>query len=85
MDVLGEAVERACRAGFRRMNYEILGDTDAYFHAHVFARYAWEPADRVGAPVWLYDQAEFYASQHALGPQHDELKARIIAELRTLT
>ena len=32
MDTLGEAVETACRVtdpGFRRMNYEILGNTDA--------------------------------------------------------
>jgi diadenosine tetraphosphate (Ap4A) HIT family hydrolase len=42
MDTLGQAVENACRAtdpAFRRINYEIIGDTDAYLHAHVFARY----------------------------------------------
>ncbi|WP_239163568.1 HIT family protein [Paractinoplanes rishiriensis] len=45
MDTLGQAVEAACGAiepGFRRMNYEILGNTDPYLHAHLFPRYEWE-------------------------------------------
>jgi len=49
MSDLGEAVERACRAAdpaFRRVNLEILGNTDAYLHTHVWPRYDWEPADR---------------------------------------
>jgi diadenosine tetraphosphate (Ap4A) HIT family hydrolase len=84
MDTLGEAVEAACRAtdpGFRRMNYEILGNTDAYLHAHLFARYEWEPPERIGGPVWLYDPDELYSAEAALGPQHDELRARIVEEL----
>lgn len=87
MDLLGEGVERACRAidpAFRRMNYEILGNTDAYLHAHLFARYDWEPPDRVSGPVWLYDPEEFYGPEHALGPRHDDLRARIAAEIRAL-
>ncbi|MGN6131402.1 MAG: HIT family protein [Nocardioidaceae bacterium] len=87
MDLLGEAVARACAAldpGFRRMNYEILGNTDAYLHAHLFARYEWEPTERVGGPVWLYDPADFYGPEAALGPRHDDLRARIVAELSAL-
>ncbi|WP_220451174.1 HIT family protein [Nocardioides dongkuii] len=84
MDTLGQAVETACRAldpGFRRMNYEILGNTDAYLHAHLFARYEWEPEDRRGQPVWRYDPQEFYGDESALAPRHDELRSRIVAEL----
>ncbi len=84
MDTLGQAVETVCRAtdpAFRRMNYEILGNTDAYLHAHLFPRYEWEPPDRVGAPVWLYDPQEFYAPEAALARRHDDLRARIVAEL----
>lgn len=84
MDALGEAVETACRAsdpGFRRMNYEILGNTDAYLHAHLFPRYEWEDPEHVGKPVWLYDPTEFYGPDAALAPRHDELRARIVAEL----
>ena len=87
MDTLGQAVEQACRAtqsGFRRMNYEILGNTDAYLHAHLFPRYEWEPPNRIGHPVWLYDAEEFYADDVALASRHDELRERIVAELRSL-
>ncbi|HEV7148014.1 MAG TPA: diadenosine tetraphosphate hydrolase [Pedococcus sp.] len=84
MEVLGQAVETACRSldpQFRRLNYEILGNTDAYLHAHVFARYDWEPADHVGRPVWLYDPNDFYGPDAALAPRHDTLRQRIAAEL----
>ena len=84
MDTLGEAVEAACRAtdnGFRRMNYEILGNTDAYLHAHLFPRYEWEEAVHIGRPVWLYDPDEFYGPEAALAPRHDELRGRLVTEL----
>ena len=87
MDTRGEAVEAACRAtepGFRRMNYEILGNTDAYLHAHLFPRYGWEAPEHVGRPVWLYDPATFYGAEAALAPRHDGLRARIVAELERL-
>jgi hypothetical protein len=84
MDRLGEAIQRACTEldpEFRRLNYEILGNTDAYLHAHIFARYEWEPTDRIGGPVWRYDKELFYGDETALGPQHDELRQKIIANL----
>lgn len=87
MDTLGQAVESACRAtdsAFRRMNYEILGNTDAYLHAHLFPRYEWEPPENIGRPAWLYDPEQFYAAEAALAPRHDELRARIVAELAGL-
>lgn len=87
MDTLGEAVETACRASdpaFRRMNYEILGNTDAYLHAHLFPRYSWEAPEHVGKPVWLYDPGQFYAPDAALAARHDTLRARIVDELMAL-
>lgn len=84
MDTLGEAVENACRAtesGFRRLNYEILGNTDAYLHAHLFPRYEWEPPERIGHPVWLYDPKEFYGPEAALAPRHDDLRGCIRSHL----
>lgn len=87
MDVLGQAVETACRAlrpGYRRMNYEILGNTDAYLHAHLFARYDWEAPAHVGRPVWLYDPVEFYGTESAAGPHDRPLRDRIVAELAEL-
>ncbi len=84
MDTLGQAIETACRAidrGFHRMNYEILGNTDAYLHAHLFPRYEWEPPDHIGRPVWLYDPEQFYGLKAALAPRHDDLRRRIVTEL----
>jgi diadenosine tetraphosphate (Ap4A) HIT family hydrolase len=51
--LLGEAVEAACQPhGLRRINYEVLGNSLGWRHAHVHARYDWEPPERVGCPVW---------------------------------
>ncbi|MEW2129873.1 diadenosine tetraphosphate hydrolase [Streptomyces sp. NPDC005435] len=87
MDQLGEAVERASRhldAAFRRVNLEILGNTDGFLHAHVWPRFEWEPADLVRMPVWLYPRERWTEKQYALGPQHDPLRAAIGDELDRL-
>ena len=84
MATLGEAVESACRAadsGFRRLNFDILGNTDEFLHAHVWPRYTWEPADRLTKPVWLYPPEFWTLPALKLGPQHDKLRAAITAEL----
>ncbi|MGW2641129.1 HIT family protein [Streptomyces sp. NPDC001348] len=84
MDRLGEAVERACRRldpAFRRVNLEILGNTDDFLHAHVWPRYDWEPADLVGLPVWLYPRGTWSDERHRLGPRHDTLRTAIGEEL----
>jgi diadenosine tetraphosphate (Ap4A) HIT family hydrolase len=52
MTLIGEAIMQVCQP--RRINYEILGNTDHFLHAHIFPRYSWEPAERQGSPVWLY-------------------------------
>ena len=84
MAILGEAVERACSEadpGFRRVNLEILGNTDPFLHAHVWPRYSWEPPELVGKPVWLYPQRNWTDPATALGPQHDTLRDAIAAYL----
>jgi diadenosine tetraphosphate (Ap4A) HIT family hydrolase len=87
MDRLGEAVTRACRRidpAFRRVNLEILGNTDPFLHAHVWPRYEWEPAELIGKPVWLYPQDRWHDERHALGPRHDPLREAIGEELDRL-
>lgn len=87
MDRLGEAVERASRrldTAFRRVNLEILGNTDGFLHAHVWPRFAWEPADLLRMPVWLYPRENWTDAQHALGPRHDPLRKAIGDELDRL-
>ncbi|MFC8276031.1 diadenosine tetraphosphate hydrolase [Streptomyces sp. NPDC057271] len=88
MDRLGEAVERACRRldpAFRRVNLEILGNTDGFLHAHVWPRFAWEPAELVGMPVWLYPRETWSDERYALGARHDTLRDAIGDELDRLT
>lgn len=86
MAVLGRAVAAVCRrrdpAGFRRINLEIQGNTDAFLHAHVTPRYTWEPEDIVRWPAALHhwvDRVDHEAS--TLGPRHAELRAEIGAEI----
>ncbi|MGW4514575.1 HIT family protein [Streptomyces sp. NPDC004393] len=87
MDQLGEAVERTCRRmdnGFRRVNLEILGNTDPFLHAHVWPRFDWEPAELVGKPVWLYPRDRWSDERFSLGSQHDVLRDAIGSELDQL-
>ncbi|MER7922915.1 diadenosine tetraphosphate hydrolase [Streptomyces sp. NPDC096057] len=87
MDRLGEAVERVCRRldpGFRRVNLEILGNTDPFLHAHVWPRFEWEPAELVGKPVWLYPGDRWSDEKFRLGPRHDVLRNEIGSELDQL-
>lgn len=84
MDQLGEAVERACKRldpGFRRVNLEILGNTDPFLHAHVWPRFDWEPTHLVGRPVWLYPSERWRDERYALGPRHAVLREAIGEEL----
>lgn len=84
MAVLGQAVESACSAldpGFRRLNYDILGNTDEFLHAHVWPRYSWEPSQRLRKPVWLYPAENWTAAEHRAGPQHEVIRQMIEDEL----
>lgn len=84
--LLGEAVESGCRSldsGFRRINYEIPGNTWHHLHGHVHARYEWEPDSHRGVPVWRYDDR--WHPRHQLGPQHEALRTAITRELLRVT
>jgi diadenosine tetraphosphate (Ap4A) HIT family hydrolase len=88
MDALGEAVERACKRldpAFRRVNLEILGNTEPVMHAHVWPRYDWEPPELVRKPVWLYPRERWSDAGHALGPRHAAVREAIGEELARLT
>ncbi len=69
---------------FRRINIEVQGNTDAFLHAHVTPRYHWEPAEVVGMPAVLHHVHGLVRDEHRLGPQHDDLRAEIRAELDVL-
>lgn len=86
LSLLGEATERACAdAGLRRVNHEILGNTDAFLHAHVFPRYSWEPGDRIGMPVFLYPKENWTLPEHQYDDaRHGALRLRIPEALDAL-
>ncbi|MFC7479652.1 hypothetical protein ACFQX7_05905 [Luedemannella flava] len=84
MALLGEAVFHACNGldpAFRRVNYEVLGNSMRQLHAHVHARYAWEPEQYRLGPVWRYPDDLREAPEHLLGEQHDGLRDAITIEL----
>ena len=86
-ELLAEAVEIVCAGrdtAFLRVNIEILGNRDAFLHAHVWPRYAWEPAEVVVRPVWDHPSARWDDPDTALGPQHDELRRQLATELGRL-
>lgn len=86
-DLLVTAVERACRASdpqFRRVNIEVLGNTDAFVHAHIWPRYEWEPSAMVTRPVWLYEPERWSDPEAALGSEPAGLRERITTELMLL-
>ncbi|EHO50043.1 HIT family protein [Lentilactobacillus kisonensis] len=81
MSILGDAVLDATRA--LRINYDILGNTDNFLHAHVFPRYQTEPAKRLKKPVWLYSPDHWVNERYAYNPERDgELRHRITEFLR---
>lgn len=86
VDLLATAVENACRSldsGFRRMNIEILGNTDAFVHAHLWPRYEWEPIEHRRHAVWTYPADRWSAPEFALGQQHETLRETIEREIAT--
>ncbi|MCT6735300.1 diadenosine tetraphosphate hydrolase [Rhodococcus qingshengii] len=85
VDRLACAVEDAClRADseFRRVNIEILGNTDEFLHTHIWPRYEWEPERYRRLPVWLYPSSQWTDPAHQLAARHDPLRAAITDALR---
>ena len=86
-DLLATAVERACREAdprFRRVNIDILGNADAFVHAHIWPRYEWESPELVQRPVWLYDPASWGDPSTALSDRHNALRTSITTHLISL-
>lgn len=77
MSILGDAIIYSCNP--IRVNYDILGNTDNYLHAHVFPRFEWEKEERRRMPVWLYDSSNWQKKETAYNPKkHDEIRNSIL-------
>ena len=80
MSVLGDAIIQSCTP--IRVNYDILGNTDNFLHAHVFPRYEWESEERKKMPVWLYDSYNWHNKETSYNPiKHDEIRNSILEYL----
>lgn len=55
MAAIGDALLHVTDA--HRINYAILGNTDPALHVHIHPRYLWEPEEKSGGPIWLYERA----------------------------
>ena len=53
VSVIGDAL--LDRTDAYRINYEILGNSEAALHAHVFPRYTSETTELRKLPAWFYD------------------------------
>ncbi|MGX7023801.1 HIT family protein [Vagococcus hydrophili] len=80
MSIIGDALIEVLKP--LRINYDILGNTDNYLHAHIFPRYQWEDEQRRKMPVWLYDSSNWSNPETAYQPsKHDEIRKNILAYL----
>lgn len=87
MSLLGDAVMAACNSldpSLRRINYEILGNTDHYLHAHVIPRYAWEDDELLAGPAWNYPRDRWTSPRDAYAEEHEPLREAITAQLARL-
>lgn len=81
MSLLGDALLEACSV--ERVNYDILGNTDNFLHAHVFPRYMTETPERLKKPVWLYSPDHWSDPKYQYDPKRDdELRNRITTILQ---
>lgn len=80
MSLVGDAIMSVCKPA--RVNYEILGNTDAFLHAHIFPRYHWEEESRRRAPVWLYPGDRWVLADYQYDEaRHGEFKSRLTVAL----
>ncbi len=83
MSILGDAITAVCKP--LRINYDILGNTDAFLHAHVFPRYEWEEDGRRIMPVWHYPRENWSLEQYQFNEKkYGQLKAQLTAKIQEL-
>ena len=86
MSVVAEAVSKAF--GAEKMNYEVLGNSDAHLHWHLFPRNNGD-IENYGnngrGPVWWYPMEKMYSSENRpTTTELEEMKAKLLVELEKL-
>ena len=81
MTLIGDAITDVCRP--LRINYEILGNTDTYLHAHIIPRFSWEDSILLKQPVWLYPPEHRAKTEYQFCEQkHGDLKRQLFDNLK---
>ena len=78
MCLIGDALLQSTDSD--RINYEILGNSEAALHAHIFPRYAHEDKELRSGPAWFYDwknapQFDLERDTPLMNRIHDHLSA----------
>lgn len=83
MSLLGDAISTVCKP--IRVNYEILGNSDAFLHAHVIPRFDWEDDVIKKQPIWVYPKENWSLEQYQFSEEkHGELKNYLSSVLEKL-
>lgn len=83
MTLIGDAIIKACNP--LRINYSILMNLDHYLHAHIEARYDWEPKENKCRPSYFYPKEQRYGSQYEYSDEkYGDLKTNITENLLEL-
>jgi diadenosine tetraphosphate (Ap4A) HIT family hydrolase len=83
MTLIGDAIIKACKP--LRINYSILMNLDRYLHAHIEARYDWEPDAFKCRPSYFYPKEQRYSSEYEYSEtKHGDMKQRIMEALKEL-
>jgi len=81
MTLIGDVLLELTKA--RRINYEILGNSEPELHAHIFPRFESEPAEKRRMPAWFYDwknAPQFSPDEH--GELQRKLRDAIMKRIR---
>lgn len=79
LGLLAEAVDAVCRP--KRLNLAVLGNLDAYLHAHVIPRYASEAPEQAVLPIWSFPEVMNDPAGGYDDARHGDLRRRLTETL----
>lgn len=80
MSLVGDVLLKTCSC--QRVNYDILGNTDQFLHAHIFPCYQEENPERLLKPVWLYNSSFWTDAKYQYDKRHGKLKKALTKQLK---
>lgn len=72
MTLIGDAITQVYSP--LRINYDILGNAEAFLHAHIFPRYSWEEQQYKVKPMWLYPSENWSLPEYQYPQEKYEAK-----------